>query len=132
MSLAGQKILIVDDDMRNVFALTAALERQQVQVVSVQSGEAAIDALAADDSIRIVLMDVMMPGMDGYQTMRIIREDLRFRDLPIIALTAKAMQGDREQCLQAGASGYLSKPVKLEDLMEVMEQLLAKKRRYLT
>jgi HAMP domain-containing protein/signal transduction histidine kinase/DNA-binding response OmpR family regulator len=119
-NLSGKKVLIVDDDVRNIFALTAALERKGMLVSSVENGRAAIDSLKAASGIDIVLMDIMMPGMDGYETMREIRKVSKFKKLPIIALTAKAMVGDREKCIEAGASDYLSKPINVEQLSSLI------------
>jgi len=118
--LAGGKILIVDDDVRNIFALTSALERKNLQVTHAENGRAAIETLRNQPDIDIVLMDVMMPEMDGYETMRAIRRIEKFRSLPIIALTAKAMKGDREKCVQAGASDYIPKPVDLDHLFSLL------------
>ncbi len=123
-NLAGSKALIVDDDVRNLFALTGLLENCGMTVVTAESGEEAIACLDDAASIDIVLMDIMMPQMDGYETMRRIRDNPRFRDLPIIALTAKAMKGDQEKCLQAGASAYASKPVDSEELLNQLRALL--------
>src|SRR5262249_22692910 len=109
--LSARKVLVVDDDVRNIFALTSLLERHAMRVVSADNGRMAIDLLTNDADIDIVLMDIMMPEMDGYETMRAIRRDPRHRLLPMIALTAKAMKGDREKCLEAGASDYIAKPV---------------------
>ena len=120
-NLAGKKVLIVDDDVRNIFALTAVLERKGVTVLSEESGQAAIDTLMKTLDVDMVLMDIMMPGMDGLEAMRAIRKMERFAKLPIIALTAKAMVGDREKCLEAGASDYLSKPVNIEQLNSLMQ-----------
>lgn len=124
--LNGKKVLIVDDDARNIIALTAALERRGVIVSSAETGVSAIDLLVNRPGIDMVLMDIMMPEMDGYETMREIRKMPRFKKLPIIALTAKAMVGDREKCLEAGASDYLSKPVNMEQLASLMQVWLSK------
>jgi CheY-like chemotaxis protein len=118
--LAGKKVVVVDDDVRNIFALTSLLERHHMHVVSADNGRTAIDLLAQDAGIDIVLMDIMMPEMDGYETMRAIRHNPAHRLLPIIALTAKAMKGDREKCLEAGASDYIAKPVNTEQLLSLM------------
>jgi len=118
--LAGRKVLVVDDDVRNIFALTSALERHKIIVVHAESGQAGIDLLHRTQDVDIVLMDVMMPDMDGYQTMRAIRSIDHFRTLPVIALTAKAMKGDREKCLEAGASDYIPKPVDLDHLLSML------------
>jgi len=111
MALAGKRVLIVDDDIRNIYALTAMLERQHMEVTSVDSGQEALDTLAARTDIDVALVDVMMPEMDGYETMRKMRDLASFIERPIIALTAKAMKGDREKCIEAGASDYIAKPV---------------------
>jgi len=118
--LKARKVLVVDDDMRNIFAMTSLLERFEMEVVSAENGRQAIDILHQSPDIEIVLMDIMMPGMDGYDTMRAIRLEGRFKSLPIIALTAKAMKGDREKCLLAGASDYVSKPVDSEYLLNLL------------
>ncbi len=118
--LAGRKVLVIDDDVRNIFALTSVLEQHELKVYHSENGRAGIDTLRAVRDIDIVLMDVMMPEMDGYETTRAIREIPEFKTLPIVALTAKAMKGDREKCLRAGASDYVTKPVDLEQLFSVM------------
>jgi CheY-like chemotaxis protein len=118
--LAGKKVLIVDDDMRNIFAMTSFLERYSMEILSTESGAEAIEMLKQDSSIDVVLMDIMMPDLDGYETMRRIRLEETFADLPIIALTAKAMKGDREKCIEAGASDYIAKPVDTEHLLSLL------------
>jgi HAMP domain-containing protein/CheY-like chemotaxis protein/signal transduction histidine kinase len=122
--LVGRKVLVVDDDVRNIFALSSVLERHRMQVITSTSGEDAIEILEHTPDLALVLMDVMMPEMDGYETMRRIRANARFRRLPIIALTAKAMKGDREKCLEAGASDYVAKPVNTEQLLSLLRMWL--------
>jgi CheY-like chemotaxis protein len=117
---SGKHVLIVDDDVRNIFSLTSVLEEHGMNVSFAENGRDAITKLESTDGIDIVLMDVMMPEMDGYQTTRAIRERPQFRTLPIIALTAKAMKGDREKCIAAGASDYITKPVDTEQLLSLM------------
>jgi len=118
--LAGRKVLIVDDDLRNIFALSSLLERQQMQVSFAENGRDGIEVLERDPTIEIVLMDIMMPEMDGYDTMRAIRRIPKFKSLPIITLTAKAMKGDRDKCIAAGASDYITKPVDVAQLLSLM------------
>ena len=118
--LAGRKVLIVDDDLRNIFALSSLLERQQMQVSFAENGRDGIEVLEKDPTIEIVLMDIMMPEMDGYDTMRAIRRIPKFKSLPIITLTAKAMKGDRDKCIAAGASDYITKPVDVAQLLSLM------------
>jgi len=118
--LVGKKVLVVDDDVRNIFALSSVLERRGMTALTAGAGREAIATLEATPDIAIVLMDIMMPDMDGYETMQVIRQNPALRRLPIIALTAKAMQGDREKCLEAGASDYLAKPVNTEQLLAAL------------
>ncbi len=118
--LEGRKVLVVDDDIRNIFAMTSVLERFKMNVVSAENGKDAIKLLVDRRDIEIVLMDIMLPMMDGYATIRAIREISEFRELPIIAVTAKAMKGDREKCIAAGASDYLCKPVEAEHLRSTL------------
>jgi len=122
--LAGKKVLIVDDDVRNIFAMTSMLERYKMLVSSAETGKDAISALQSTEGIDLVLMDIMLPEMDGYETMRTIRSMYGFASLPIIALTAKAMKGDREKCIEAGASDYISKPVDTERLLTLLRSWL--------
>jgi CheY-like chemotaxis protein/two-component sensor histidine kinase len=123
-NLVAQKVLLVDDDARNIFALSSVLERRGMQVLTATTGREAIAILEETRGVAIVLMDIMMPEMDGYETMRVIRGNAEFRRLPIIALTAKAMKGDREKCLEAGASDYLAKPVNTEQLLSALRSWL--------
>ena len=122
--LVGRKVLLVDDDARNIFALSSVLERRGMHVLTATTGREAIALLESTSDVAIVLMDIMMPEMDGYQTMEVIRKKAEFRRLPIIALTAKAMKGDREKCLEAGASDYLAKPVNTEQLLSALRMWL--------
>ncbi len=118
--MAGKRVLVVDDDVRNIFSLTSVLEAHGMEVRFAENGKDAIKALEEDPNVDLVLMDVMMPEMDGYETMSAIREKDEFKSLPIIALTAKAMKGDREKCIAAGASDYITKPVDTEQLLSLM------------
>jgi CheY-like chemotaxis protein/HAMP domain-containing protein len=115
-----RRILIVDDDMRNIFALTSVLETRQMKICYAENGRDGIAVLKANPDVDLILMDIMMPEMDGYETIRQIRQDDRFKTLPIIALTAKAMKGDREKCIIVGASDYISKPVNIDQLLSLM------------
>ena len=124
--LAAKKVLVVDDDVRNIFALTSVLEQHNLQVVHAENGRAGIETLLKTPGVDGVLMDIMMPEMDGYETMRAIRQIAEFRTLPIIAVTAKAMKGDRAKCIEAGASDYITKPVDLDQLFSVLRVWLAR------
>ena len=123
-ALVGKKVLVVDDDVRNIFALSSVLERRGMTVLTAGTGREAIAMLESTPDVAIVLMDIMMPEMDGYETMQVIRQNSSLRRLPIIALTAKAMKGDREKCLEAGASEYLAKPVNTEQLLSALRMWL--------
>ncbi len=122
--LVGQTVLIVDDDARNIFALSSVLERHGMHVLTATTGREAIELISSTPNVALVLMDIMMPEMDGYETMEHIRNKGQSQRLPIIALTAKAMKGDREKCLEAGASDYLAKPVNTEQLLSVLRMWL--------
>jgi CheY-like chemotaxis protein len=122
--LVGRTVLLVDDDARNIFALSSVLERRGMRVLTATTGREAIAMVESTPNVALVLMDIMMPEMDGYQTMQAIRTKPAFRRLPIIALTAKAMKGDREKCLEAGASDYLAKPVNTEQLLSALRMWL--------
>ncbi|MGD0212060.1 MAG: HAMP domain-containing protein [Terriglobales bacterium] len=123
-ALVGKKVMVVDDDVRNIFALSSVLERRGMDVITAGTGREAIAKLESTTDVAIVLMDIMMPEMDGYETMRVIRQNASLQRLPIIALTAKAMKGDREKCLEAGASEYLAKPVNTEQLLSSLRMWL--------
>ncbi|RZI98131.1 MAG: response regulator, partial [Haliea sp.] len=122
--LAGKRVLIVDDDMRNIFALATVLEEHAMDIVWADNGREAINRVASDPQIKVVLMDIMMPEMDGMATMKEIRKLPAGKSLPMIAVTAKAMKGDREKCIEAGAWDYLSKPVNTQDLLSVLRAWL--------
>jgi CheY-like chemotaxis protein len=119
-TLKGKKVLVVDDDVRNIFALTSVLEQHDLEVLHAENGRAGIEILLKTPGIDGVLMDIMMPEMDGYETTRAIRKIPEFGSLPIIAVTAKAMKGDRAKCIEAGASDYITKPVDLDQLFSVL------------
>ena len=123
--LIKKRILIVDDDARNTFALVSYLEMLEMEIYTAENGFEALDILMQHKEIEVILMDIMMPGMDGYETIRRIKSDDRIAQIPVIAVTAKAMKGDREKCLEAGATEYISKPVDLKVLIEKIEQLLS-------
>jgi CheY-like chemotaxis protein len=124
LSLDGRKILIAEDDMRTVYAVSALLRAKGAQVVVAETGREALDALATNTDVSLVLMDVMMPEMDGYEAMRRLRANPQFAELPVVALTAKAMKGERERCLDAGASDYVTKPVDSERLLATLGKWL--------
>ena len=117
---AGKRVLVVDDDVRNIFSLTSVLEAHGMLVQFAENGRDALARLEEQPDTDVVLMDIMMPEMDGYETTRAVRENERFRSLPIIALTAKAMKGDREKVIAAGASDYITKPVDTDQLLSLM------------
>ncbi len=124
--LEGRKVLIVDDDVRNIFALTSALEAYNMEVLRAENGREGIEILEENPDIDVVMMDIMMPEMDGYETMQAIRQVERFKELPIIALTAKAMKADRDKCIEAGASDYIAKPLDMDQLLSMMRVRLYK------
>ncbi|HFT1740550.1 TPA: response regulator, partial [Vibrio vulnificus] len=118
--LTGKKVLLVDDDMRNVFALSSILEDKGMDIVIARDGVESLDKLKENPDIDVVLMDIMMPKMDGYEAMEEIRKQKVYEKLPVIALTAKAMKGDRSKCIEAGASDYLAKPVNTDKLLSML------------
>jgi CheY-like chemotaxis protein len=118
--LRNKTVLIADDDVRNIFSLSKALENHQMKVVSAIDGKEAMRKLSANPNIDVVLMDIMMPEMDGYDTIKEMRKQTKYKNLPIIAVTAKAMVGDREKCMQVGASDYISKPVDIDQLLSLL------------
>jgi CheY-like chemotaxis protein len=126
--LAGAKVLIVDDDIRNIFSLTSVLENHDVEVLHAERGKDGILILEQTPGVDIALIDIMMPEMDGYETMRQIRQQPELADLPLIAVTAKAMKGDRQKCLDAGASDYIAKPVDIELLLALIRVWVARAR----
>jgi HAMP domain-containing protein/signal transduction histidine kinase/CheY-like chemotaxis protein len=125
-ALTGRKVMVVDDDYRNIFAMTSLLDHQKMNVISAESGREAIELLEKTPDVDIVLMDIMMPEMDGFDTMQAIRQREAFKSLPIVALTAKAMKGDREKCIESGASDYITKPVDSEQLLAIMRVWLSR------
>lgn len=118
--MADNKVLIVDDDNRNIFALTAVLKARGYQCVSATGAEEGLEILGNDSDIAVVLMDMMMPGLDGYEAMAIMRNNPELKDVPVIAVTAQAMLGDKERCLNAGAVGYISKPINVDELIRML------------
>jgi len=123
--LANRRVLIVDDDVRNIFALTSALESYKMKVVHAENGQKGLELLQATPSVEAVLMDIMMPEMDGYEAIAAIRKMEKFKTLPIIALTAKAMKADRDHCLEVGASDYISKPLDIDQLFSLLRVWLS-------
>jgi len=119
-ALVGRKLAVIDDDIRNIFSLTSALEEHGVELHYAESGRSGIELLNRIPDVDAALIDIMMPGMDGYQTIAEVRANPRFANLPIIAVTAKAMKGDRQKCIEAGASDYVAKPVDIEQLVSVL------------
>ena len=124
MEVKTKKVLIIDDDSRNIFALTAVLKAKKYNCLSALSAQQGFELIAEDSDIGIVLMDMMMPDMDGYEAMRLMKDHPEMKDIPVIAVTAQAMVGDRERCLQAGAVGYISKPVKVDELINQLNQYI--------
>jgi CheY-like chemotaxis protein len=124
--IVDAKILVVDDDVRNIFAITSALEAHGANVVYAENGRDGLSLLEKEGDVEAVLMDIMMPEMDGYEVMRRIRAQSRFKDLPIIAVTAKAMRADREKCIQAGATDYIAKPVNMDHLVSLLRVSLSR------
>ena len=126
-SLQGCRVILVDDDLRNIFSLMSALEQHGLEVLFAENGRDGIALLEANPNIDVMLIDIMMPGMDGYEMIREIRAKAAFRSLPLIAVTAKAMKGDREKCLEAGASDYVSKPIDMDQLLAVLRVQLERR-----
>lgn len=124
MDTQQKKILVIDDDSRNIFALTAVLKAKKYNCVAASSAKQGLDIMAKDSDIAVVLMDMMMPDMDGYQAMAKMREDENLKNIPVIAVTAQAMLGDRERCLNAGATGYISKPVNVDELIVQLKKYI--------
>jgi CheY-like chemotaxis protein len=122
----SKKILLVDDDMRNVFALSKILQERGMEVIKSENGKKALEMLDTHTDIDLVLMDIMMPEMDGYEAMKRIRAQVKFRNLPIIALTAKAMKDDKQKCIDAGANDYITKPIDVERLLSLMRVWLSR------
>ncbi|MCE7038857.1 response regulator [Dyadobacter sp. CY312] len=121
--MSKKKVLIIDDDARNIFALTATLKAKSYECVSRPGAPEAIELLKSDEVIDVILMDMMMPDMDGYEAIPIIKGLEKRKDTPVIAVTAQAMLGDREKCLEAGADGYVSKPIDVDQLLQLLEKI---------
>jgi len=124
MEIKTKKILIIDDDSRNIFALTAVLKAKKYTCLSAISAQQGFEILETDENIAVVLMDMMMPDMDGYEAMSKMKNHPKMKDIPVIAVTAQAMVGDRDRCLKAGAVGYISKPVNVDDLVEELKKYI--------
>ena len=124
---SDRKVLVVDDDKRNIYAITSVLETRQMSVVHAENGRVALELLERHPDVDLILMDTMMPEMDGMEATKTIRNMPRFKTLPILSLTAKAMKGDREKCLAAGASDYITKPVDAESLLSIMHHWMQKR-----
>lgn len=122
--IKNKAVLIVDDDERNRYAISSYLDMLEMKVFTANDGEAAIALLKSGKPIDLILLDIMMPGMDGYETLRIIRNDHALKDIPVIAVTARAMKGDDARCLQAGASDYVPKPIDLKNFLSKVEKWL--------
>ena len=120
MDAKGRKVLIADDDVRNIFSITKTLELHGMEVISAIDGKDALRQMEDHKDVSVVLMDIMMPEMDGYETIRQLRRNPAYRKLPVIAITAKAMTGDREKCIEAGASDYISKPIDVDQLLSLL------------
>jgi CheY-like chemotaxis protein len=124
MAIRDRKILIIDDDSRNIFALKAVLTAKKYGCLAASSASEGFEILRQNADVGVVLLDMMMPEMDGYQALATMRKDEQLRDIPVIAVTAQAMLGDRERCLEAGAKGYISKPVNVEELIKLLNEYL--------
>lgn len=120
----AKQILIIDDDSKNIFALSAVLKAKKFSCVSAQSAPEGLEMLHQNNNIAVVLMDMMMPEMDGYEALQKIKNDEKIKNIPVIAITAQAMTGDREKCLAAGADGYVSKPVNVDELMAILNKII--------
>jgi CheY-like chemotaxis protein len=122
----SKKILLVDDDMRNLFALSKILKERGMEIIKAENGKNALEMLELHPDIDLVLMDIMMPEMDGFEAMKRIRSSMKFKKLPVIALTAKAMKDDKQKCIDAGANDYITKPIDIERLLSLMRVWLSK------
>lgn len=119
-----KEVLIIDDDHKNIFALDAVLKAKKFQCVSATSAKKGLQLLSANKNVGVVLMDMMMPEMDGYEAIAVMKNDADLKDIPVIAITAQAMSGDREKCLEAGADGYISKPVNVDELLALLKNII--------